>query len=290
MARASREFIGSTYYAGPARSMRGCGLVVPSSILADGAGRGGLPIVASQVARLLLLGVCTLAVGVSAQSASQDSASQVEAAFRHDRHAAFSCLDCHVMQPDHGALTVQETVDCRGCHHAPERTGLDCAYCHRVSELRDVGGPQSRTLALSVDAEPAQRELDFSHADHEARDCADCHRGGPTLEPESLDCGSCHEEHHDVTNDGCWRCHRAPPESVHSAGVHTSCAGSGCHVDPPIASPPRTRVGCLWCHEPQRDHEPEGVCEDCHTVRIRAIPHRRSRRVLLSARALRPVP
>ena len=53
---------------------------------------------------------------------------------------------------------------------------------------------------------------------------------------------------------------------AHPPEVHVSCSGSECHADPPFPEPVRTRVGCLWCHEEQVDHEPGQTCVDCHFV------------------------
>lgn len=198
-----------------------------------------------------------------------------DTAFRHDRHAALDCSDCHDMQAGHGALLVRSVADCRGCHHVAGRVGgsRECTACHQADELRNVVYPQGRVLTLSVLDAPDARNLPFSHRAHEDRACVECHVDGPSLGVPSLDCQGCHEEHHSASNPGCMGCHREPPEDAHTLQVHATCSGSGCHVDPPIRAPPRTRVGCLWCHEDKVDHEPQGRCVDCHIVSRERVPY-----------------
>lgn len=214
------------------------------------------------------------AIAQAAAPAAPAAAQVADTAFRHDRHAALRCRDCHDMQVGHGALLVRSVSDCRGCHHVPERAGeRACTACHQADELRNVVYPQERTLTLSVRDAPEGRELRFSHAAHDERPCAECHVDGPSLGVPSLDCQGCHEEHHSASNPGCMGCHREPPEDAHTLQVHATCSGSGCHTDPPIRAPPRTRVGCLWCHEDKVDHEPQGRCVDCHIVSRERVPY-----------------
>lgn len=198
-----------------------------------------------------------------------------DSTFRHDRHTEFSCVDCHAMQPSHGVRLIQSASDCRACHHVRERVDRECAACHSAAELRNVAYPVTRALTFSVRDDTLDRELPFSHAAHEERECVDCHTGGPSLAVPDLDCRSCHDEHHVTSNPGCMSCHRKPPEDAHTLEVHRTCSGSGCHVDAPIETP-RTRVGCLWCHEDRVDHEPEGECVECHIMSRQPLPSERS--------------
>lgn len=186
--------------------------------------------------------------------------------FRHAIHAELSCLECHRMDADHGALVVRDAADCRSCHHVRERVERDCAACHAPSDLRNVVFPLQRGLRLSVHEDVSRREVRFDHGDHIERACAECHTEGPSFAVPDLDCGSCHEEHHDPTVSACMSCHVEPSAEEHTLAVHSTCSGSGCHTDPPFAAPPRTRTGCLWCHEDMIDHQPQGECVDCHFV------------------------
>ena len=191
-----------------------------------------------------------------------------DTAFRHNRHTAFTCTDCHTMQGGHGALRVRDVSDCRSCHHAQEQVDTGCATCHRSTELSNVVFVLNRMLTLSVREDVVDREVRFDHANHDERACTECHTAGPTLAVPDLDCQGCHEEHHEVTNDGCMSCHEMPPKEAHTPEVHETCAGSGCHVEAPIEAPPRTRVGCLWCHEDRVDHEPQEEYIECHLVSV----------------------
>lgn len=184
--------------------------------------------------------------------------------FRHDTHEGVACLECHQMTSTHGAYLVHDISDCQSCHHAPERVDEGCAACHVAAEMQDVVHTIRRTFTLSVRDAPYDREISFKHLDHEERECTECHADGPSLALPQLDCQGCHEEHHAETASGCMSCHREPPEDAHTLAVHQTCSGSGCHQESPVQTPPGRRTGCLWCHEEQVDHEPEGECADCH--------------------------
>ena len=196
---------------------------------------------------------------------SDPSAQVTDRTFRHDRHTQFQCLDCHTMDERHGGMTVQDASDCRACHHTGERVEQGCAACHDSAELRGVVFPLQRAFQLTVrDDVIPDREVSFDHAYHAERQCVECHVEGPSLAIPDLDCRSCHEEHHDPANSGCMNCHRQAPEEAHTLAVHESCSGSGCHTESPVVEAPRTRVGCIWCHEDKADHEVDGNCVDCH--------------------------
>lgn len=188
--------------------------------------------------------------------------------FRHGQHTSLSCLDCHSMQLGHGELLVRSTADCRNCHHgAEQRAARSCLSCHRPVDLAEVVFPQTRTMTFAVLSEPREATLPFRHADHEAQDCASCHEtGDPSLAPTDLDCSSCHQEHHDAQVGGCSSCHLLPRPEAHPIEVHAGCSASGCHTEGPFEVAPRTRTACLWCHEEQRDHEPDMDCASCHRL------------------------
>lgn len=184
--------------------------------------------------------------------------------FDHAKHVDVGCTDCHVMRIEHGALVDHGVSDCEGCHHTAERAKDDCAACHLVDDMKEEVFTIQRTFAFSVSEDSIDREIPFTHVTHEERECVDCHAEGPSLAVPDLDCQGCHEEHHAETVSGCMGCHEQPPDDAHTAELHVSCSGSGCHEESPVEASPRTRVGCLWCHEEQVDHEPEENCAGCH--------------------------
>lgn len=232
------------------------------------------PTLISRVGIGVLLAALGAPVALSAQdvreaapAAARQPITQVaDTSFRHAAHRDFGCLDCHTMQASHGTLLVRSTADCRDCHHTGERVEQGCERCHEPAEIANVVALVRRVFTLTVRDDAIDRELVFDHADHVERACAECHREGPSFAERTLDCEGCHEEHHDPGALSCQRCHGDPPVDAHPPDVHTTCAGSGCHVDAPFEASPRTRVGCLWCHDEQVDHEPEGDCVDCHFV------------------------
>ena len=218
---------------------------------------------------VLLLGLPPLGwpPSVGAALPSAQAAPVTDTTFRHAKHQEMECRECHEMQPTHGAFLIQDVSDCRSCHHTKERVDYDCAECHAVADMREVVYRVQRTFTLTVGDDPSDRELSFKHADHEERECAECHEEGPSYSVPELDCQSCHEEHHAITTSRCTSCHQEPPEGAHPLAVHQTCSGSGCHQESPIESSPRSRVGCLWCHEDMADHEkPEEECTECHSL------------------------
>lgn len=238
------------------------------------AGRTRSPVVPRGLAFVVVL-AASLAVGPSPVDGTvsgslsflpqvAEVAQVADSSFRHDRHEAFECLDCHSMDGGHGALRVQDVGDCRACHHVPERVERACEDCHEAEELGPMVFSGTRIFDLSVQPSAVTRSVDFTHRPHEARPCRECHVGGPTLAAPDLDCGSCHEEHHVETSSACMTCHRPAPEGAHTLTVHETCSGSGCHVDPPFAASPPTRVGCMWCHDDKADHEVGTSCVECH--------------------------
>lgn len=186
--------------------------------------------------------------------------------FRHSQHEALECRACHEMDRTHGARLVQDIQDCRSCHHT-ERAGMECVGCHREAELQAETYPVSRTFSLSVLDAPARREIGFRHGPHEEVECARCHEDGPSLAAPELDCQSCHEDHHEPgTAAACFDCHLRPDEEAHDLSVHVTCSSSGCHQEVPVQASPRTRNGCLWCHEDMSDHKTGRSCVTCHVM------------------------
>lgn len=184
--------------------------------------------------------------------------------FQHSQHESLECTACHRMDAEHGGTLVRSVQDCRSCHHT-ERTRMDCAACHPGAELREETFVLPRAFDLTVGQGPTERELTFLHGDHEELECASCHDDGPSLAVPELDCGSCHEEHHEVTT-ACFTCHVEPAGEDHDRTVHLTCSSAGCHQEVPVEGTPRSRAGCLWCHQDETDHRPGRECVACHLM------------------------
>jgi len=212
-------------------------------------------------------------LGVGAvQQVSQAHVSGPERPFAHARHEEVACLSCHATDGSHGRVTVETADQCQTCHHAPTQAP-DCMQCHATStEVAVASTEVSRSFALSVGTTPS-RPLPFDHAVHASESCATCHTGPPpALDARSLDCASCHLEHHQPERS-CLSCHLEAPASAHPvAQVHQGCTGAGCHATAPFAQAtgtaglPRTRAFCLTCHQDQQEHRVEGNCADCHAL------------------------
>lgn len=194
--------------------------------------------------------------------------------FSHDEHQQIECSSCHRMDAVHGGSLVQSVQDCRSCHHT-EEARRDCADCHGASALEGRVFTVERTFAPSVHDAPSTRSLPFRHSAHEELECASCHENGVSLGVPELDCQSCHEEHHEPTT-ACLDCHREVGEEEHDRSVHVTCSSAGCHRDVPVESPPRSRAGCLWCHQDMTEHRPDQECVACHLVPTSNAAGRRS--------------
>jgi hypothetical protein len=234
--------------------------------------RSGRALVSAAV--LIVMSVLAPArAGAASSPAAQDSGSRARPAstprpFTHQRHESLPCRGCHGSGSTHGAILVRAPSGCAACHHDPSR-GLACTSCHSANDI-----PAERTvrlaLSLNVAAAPRTREVSFPHALHVARNaglvCADCHGAKVTL-PKNVQCGSCHQAHHDGRAE-CTSCHAlsASASAAHDASVHLTCAGGACHSPAKAPTPTQARSVCVFCHRDSQTHEPEGSCAACHRI------------------------
>ncbi|MFW5950476.1 MAG: hypothetical protein ACOCVZ_00015 [Gemmatimonadota bacterium] len=199
--------------------------------------------------------------------AAQGAAPQDTILFWHAQHRGVECTACHSMERTHGGLTVTSLNDCRSCHHtAPEAD--NCLACHDRTDVRRLSVEVQRIMNIRVGSlDRPRRGLPFDHQVHAQLDCERCHTEGLALSASNVSCASCHDEHHQPTND-CMACHDRPAAGAHDLQVHLGCAGSGCHEAMPqgVQGVPRTRDFCLVCHQDLTDHQPGQNCENCHTL------------------------
>jgi hypothetical protein len=182
--------------------------------------------------------------------------------FSHARHRELPCLDCHSSADTHGAVTVADTRQCMGCHHA-QPLAADCTRCHQNADFQGERRRIAHTFDLTV-GEPVTRQLVFAHVQHREAACISCHVERLTL-AATVTCTDCHEEHH-RPGAQCMQCHTAPPRASHTVAAHLGCTAAGCHDPAPVAGVPRTRTFCLVCHQEMVDHESGLNCADCHTL------------------------
>ncbi|MEX1184893.1 MAG: hypothetical protein WEF86_16930 [Gemmatimonadota bacterium] len=186
--------------------------------------------------------------------------------FRHVQHAELACSGCHASGARHRSPRYWTPADCAACHHDAERA-LACSSCHEPGTYEPERGVPT-TMALSVWDETQTRELQFGHARHvEVFDCRGCHE--PTaadmlLTPPS--CVACHSDHH-IATANCAACHFPMGPEVHDLRVHLTCEGAGCHALPAERKPVLSRTFCVMCHTEQVDHEPGGLCHECHFMK-----------------------
>jgi hypothetical protein len=220
--------------------------------------------------RLVLGAAACAVVGAVAVRAGDVPDDAIAAAqprpFRHVAHQAISCFECHPTGAQHRAPRTWTADNCAACHHDPGR-GLACALCHAPGTW-DAPRPVLLELALSVRPQPVARPVRFDHQQHTTVECAQCHDplAGPRLTPPT--CSTCHTEHHRGAAE-CSTCHLPALPGAHGAEVHLTCAGSGCHAVDKQTQPTLSRPMGLLCHEEQREHEPGGLCHECHRVPYR---------------------
>jgi len=206
----------------------------------------------------------------------------VAGGFPHGTHGDVECTQCHTALPAHGSHETVECTDChRGpawlgervvfsrdeclsCHHGPEQT-RSCLTCHGSAVAR---GRVMRTTTVdpTTGSGPTAAALPFSHGDHQALDCGGCHQE-PRTHAFSLECRSCHEDHHDEVRN-CSLCHQGPLLDAHDRSAHLGCGGAGCHEEPVTAGLMPTRTVCLTCHTEQSEHYPDGSCGECHRISL----------------------
>ena len=208
-----------------------------------------------------VLATLVLPQRAAAQQSGQQPARELD--FDHARHTQVDCLACHSVENTHGQITVTGFNDCRSCHHTGS-VAQPCTRCHGTADMPRGAFNVRRAFRPSV-GRAENRTFQFDHAQHTAVDCATCHRDGLALSAARVNCGSCHQEHHEPENN-CMACHQAPAASAHTRTAHLSCTGAGCHSPTPVQASQRTRQLCLACHQDMVDHQPGQVCVDCHAL------------------------
>lgn len=166
---------------------------------------------------------------------------------------------------------VRTANQCATCHraHSFSVDGNDCLRCHAPIRAERAGVPQvTRASYQAVDGHAARPALPpFSHGDHRAQRCADCHdsreQHGQLKIRSAADCQSCH--HAGETRANCASCHRNVRAEPLLGMSFTRPARN------PVARPVRfahaahAEVRCDRCHAATNDHAPtNAVCAGCH--------------------------
>ena len=182
--------------------------------------------------------------------------------FEHRRHRSLACLTCHDVHSSR-RLTFEPPRGCQICHHqAPAENR--CRDCHTAEE---IAAPLARTVTVTVrEQAPRPRPVNFRHESHRTPACATCHTQQVSLAigDSVATCAACHDDHHQAARacSGCHADRAAFPPHAPPAEAHGGC--DACHATRTIARLEPDRSLCLTCHEPQRDHQPDGQCTTCH--------------------------
>jgi hypothetical protein len=184
--------------------------------------------------------------------------------FSHNRHRNVECVQCHVSDQTHGALTITSVRGCRECHHTGPQVAQQCTNCHTQAEIQGQLHRVSAPVRLTAGNRTAMRQLPFNHRQHTQTACVNCHTE-PLTRAVTQNCTGCHAEHHRPAAT-CMNCHARPPADAHDLNSHLTCSGSGCHIELPFQGVPRTRNACLSCHQDLVRHEPGQECVRCHVL------------------------
>ena len=101
-------------------------------------------------------------------------------------------------------------------------------------------------------------------------DCRECHKPHDKANPV-VDCLSCHTD--------------AKQKGLHGKKTHSESRCKTCHQ--PHEWTVTTREPCLACHPDKTEHNPDGVCADCHDFKTLAPPTARVPARLRQMRARR---
>jgi hypothetical protein len=174
------------------------------------------------------------------------------------------CAQCHTGLDQHGGTRLTSAKACQDCHHGQAKP-TDCVNCHR-------GVGTSGKGILNLDGAP------FPHGAHQQAmpTCAPCH-SPPAMAAAKVECASCHQQHHRVTDRACAACHQGDIKGKHgglAAEVHAAeppCAA--CHEAAQELTQ-WTWQTCASCHTDQKSGHyeksargPRG-CEACHDLKI----------------------
>jgi hypothetical protein len=221
------------------------------------------------VACAAVTGLAIGAVSARAGGVVEPGAATQPRPFRHTAHQSISCLECHRTGPQHRSPRTWTADNCAACHHDARRE-MTCARCHAPGTW-DAPRITRLELSLSVRQRPEVRPVTFEHQRHATLQCTQCHDPAAGVRLAPPPCASCHTEHHGGAAE-CTTCHLPPPASAHPMQVHLTCAGAECHALASARQPALSRPFCVLCHQEQRDHEPGGLCHECHWVPYREAP------------------
>lgn len=182
---------------------------------------------------------------------------QVENTAGHQTHAEgqnIACQTCHGMRLHSFRPSTEICVACHADHVAGQEKAI------KVDQMRDMH---------CVECHPFLREDSPMRPTRET--CLSCHQKLPdqtVVFPDdgamAWDCRECHKPH-DKANPvvDCLSCHTTvKQEGLHAAKTHSESRCKTCHK--PHEWTVKTREQCLTCHQDKVDHNPGGMCADCH--------------------------
>ncbi|MHB8858898.1 MAG: NapC/NirT family cytochrome c [Thermoleophilia bacterium] len=215
---------------------------------------------------------------------------------RNTNHAAVSdkaCEKCHYSgdpqwvqvenTAGHKTHAEGQNIACQTCHgmrlHSFRPSTEICAACHAdhvAGQEKAIKVEQMRDMHCT-ECHPFLREDSPLRPTRET--CLSCHQKLPNTgvvfpdnAPMKWDCRECHKPHDQARPVvDCLSCHTdAKTNGLHGKTTHSQQTCKTCHQ--PHKWTVTTREPCLTCHQDKVNHNPGGVCADCHDYKTLAPP------------------
>jgi len=190
---------------------------------------------------------------------------QVEDTAGHATHAEeqnIACQTCHGMRLHSFRPSSEICVACHADHVAGADKGIKisqmsemhCTECH--SFLREDSPLRpTRETCLGCHQKLPNQNVVFPEKAPMMWDCQECHKPHDKANP-TVDCLACHTD--------------SKTNGLHGKKTHSEARCKTCHQ--PHVWTVSSREPCLTCHQDKVDHNPQGVCADCHDYKTLAPP------------------
>jgi hypothetical protein len=150
----------------------------------------------------------------------------------------------------------------------------DCQLCHTIIAQETTVPKPTEVAAAETFDHPwpllgKHKDLSCNQCHWRGRglvaECTTCHVRPKDAPMASLPCSGCHLKQQQIKPvTACASCHPKRSE-LHLKPTHAATECVTCHV--PHKWKVDTRDVCYGCHADKSDHNPRGVCKDCHLFR-----------------------
>jgi hypothetical protein len=152
--------------------------------------------------------------------------------------------------------------------------GKDCQLCHTIiAQETSVKKPSDVAVAEKFEhpwplmGKHTELSCNQCHARGRGmvRDCTTCHVRPADAPMASFPCATCHLKEQNLKPlAACDSCHSKRGE-LHLRPAHAAVDCTTCHI--PHEWKVAKREICYSCHTDKTNHNPQGICRDCHAFR-----------------------